>query len=56
MKPLLNALVGSGLPKGSPSRPESCLNADQQSDSFTLLEIALRKFQPHSGRHPGSYS
>ena len=23
---------------------------------FTSLEIALRKLQPHSGRHPGSYS
>ena len=42
----------SGLPKGSPSRPGSCLNANRQSDSFTSLEIAMRKFQPHSGRHP----
>jgi hypothetical protein len=41
----------SGLPKGSPSRPGSCLNANRQSDSFTSLEIATRKFQPHSGRH-----
>jgi hypothetical protein len=32
----------SGLPKGSPSRPRSCLNANQQSDSFTSLEIAPR--------------
>jgi hypothetical protein len=32
----------SGLPKGSPSRPERCLNANRQSDSFTSLEIAPR--------------
>jgi hypothetical protein len=32
----------SGLPKGSPSRPGSCLNANRQSDSFTSLEIAPR--------------
>ena len=41
----------SGLPKGSPSRPGNCLNANRQSDSFTPLEIATRKFLPHSGRH-----
>jgi hypothetical protein len=41
----------SGLPKGSPSRPGSCLNANRQSDSFTSPEIRPRKFQPHSGRH-----
>ena len=27
------------------------MNANRQSDSFTSLEIATRKFQPHSGRH-----
>ena len=32
----------SGLPKGSPSRPERCLNANRQSDSFTSLEITPR--------------
>ena len=32
----------SGLPKGSPSQPERCLNANRQSDSFTSLEIASR--------------
>src|SRR6516165_10695419 len=34
----------SGFPKGSPSRPERCLNANRQSDSFMSLEIALRFF------------
>jgi len=32
----------SGFPKGSPSRPERCLNANRQSDSFMSLEIAPR--------------
>ena len=41
----------NGLPKGSPSRPRSYLNANRQSDSFTSPEIRPRKFQPHSGRH-----
>jgi hypothetical protein len=42
----------SGLPKGSPSRPRSCLNANQQSDSFTSLEIAPR----NSNHIPGGTS
>ena len=46
----------SGLPKGSPSRPGNCLNANRQSDSFTPLEIATRKFLPHSGRHPVQFA
>jgi len=33
----------NGLPKGSPSRPRSYLNANRQSDSFTSLEIRPRK-------------
>ena len=37
----LKKLTG-GLPKGSPSRAERCLNANRQSDSFTSLEIAPR--------------
>jgi ABC transporter substrate binding protein len=41
----------AGFLKARPSRPERCLNANRQSDSFTSLEIAPRKFQPHSGRH-----
>ena len=32
----------SGFPKGSPSRPERCLNANRQSDSFMSLEFAPR--------------
>jgi hypothetical protein len=42
----------SGLPTSSHSRRAPCLNPDRQSDSLTLLEIAPRKFQPHSRRHP----
>jgi hypothetical protein len=41
----------SGLPTSSHSRRAPCLNPDRQSDSLTLLEIAPRKFQPHSRRH-----
>jgi hypothetical protein len=42
----------SGLPKGSPSRPRSCLNANQQSDSFTSLEIAPRNSNHIPGGTP----
>jgi len=56
----------SGFPKGSPSRPERCLNANRQSDSFMSLEIAPRnsnhipggtRFDPtrrRPGRNPAS--
>src|SRR5712692_8158439 len=58
--PKRGCLPSPRLSKNSPagflrpplSRREAGLNADQRSDRFTSLEIAPRKFQPDSGRHP----
>jgi hypothetical protein len=43
--PPFEKLTG-GLPTGSLSLREACFEANRQSDTFTSLEIALRKFQP----------